>query len=340
MIRQFSYGAGERKPSSAIYVVLLTVLTLLLIPAAHAQQVTRTQLTASSVSGKLTLQAQVSDISSTPLNNGSVSFETAKGSLGSAFVQNGTASLTVSSLPAGVQSVTAVYHPVTADYSLSASTPAEVSADDTSTVASFNVTASPSSVTLTAGQYGTVLLTLNSVNGFTGIVNLSCSFLPNTLGQEAACTFTPVTLTLPANGSVTSSMQITTYAASGVSSSKNESPFFPGHTYYALLLPGGFALFGVLALRRKNGHALRMLGVVALLAVCTAGLTACGSRYGYLLHKPFPNYGTPAGSYTLVVSAYSSNGTTVQNATTSSGCSGAACIALTVDNTASSTNPE
>lgn len=329
MIRQFSYGAGERKPSAAIYVVLLTVLTLLSIPAALAQQVTRTNLSTSSVNGKLTLQATVSSMTSTPLNSGSVSFETAKGSLGSAFVQNGTASLTVSSLPPDVSVVTAVYHPVTDDYSLSASTPAAVSADDTSTVASFNVTASPSSVTLKAGQTSTVVLTVNSVNGFAGLVDLSCSFLPATLGQEADCIFSPDTVSLPANGSLTSSMQIDTYAASGVSSN-SEMPFHRGQTYFALLLPGSFALFGVFALRRKNGHALRMMGIVALLAVCTAGLTACGARYGYLLHKPFPNSGTPAGSYTLVVSAYSSNGTQVQQATSSSGCSGAACIALTV----------
>lgn len=330
MIRQFSYGAGERKPSAAIYVVLLTVLTLLSMSAAHAQQVTRTNLSTSSVNGKLTLQATVSGMTRAPLNSGSVSFETSKGSLGSAFVQNGTASLTVSSLPAGVSDVTAVYHPVTSDYALSASVPAAVSADTTSTVASFNVTAAPSSVTLTAGQYSTVLLTVNSVNGFAGTVDLSCSFLPATLGQEADCAFSPDTLALTANGSATSSMQINTYAASGIYSSKNETPFHRGQTYLAFLLPGGFALFGVVALRRKNGNALRMMGVVALLAVCTAGLTACGARYGYLLHKPFPNPGTPKGSYTLIVSAYSSNGTSVQQATTSSGCSGAACIALTV----------
>jgi hypothetical protein len=330
MIRQFSYGAGERKPSAAIYVVLLTVLTLLSIPAAYAQQVTRTHLSTSSLNGKLTLQATVSSMTNTPLNSGSVSFETSKGSLGSAFLKNGAASLTVSSLPAGVSTVTAVYHPVTSDYSLSTSTPAAVSADTTSTVASFNVTATPSSVTLTPGQYGTVLLTVNSVNGFAGTVDLSCSFLPATLLQEADCNFSPDTVALPANGSMTSSLQINTYAASGIYSSKSEMPFHHGQTYLALLLPGGFALFGMFALRRKNSSALRMMGVVALLAVCTAGLTACGARYGYLLHKPFPNPGTPKGSYTLVVSAYSSNGTEVQQATSSSGCSGAACIALTV----------
>lgn len=329
MMRQFFYSAGQRKSGVAVFTVLLAVLALLWIPVAHAEQVTRTLLTRSTTDGKLTLTAEVTDLESNPLNSGSVSFDTAKGSLGSAFVEDGSASLTLDSVPSSVEQVVAVYHPATTSYAASLSTPAAVSSEDTSTAASFNVTADPSTVTLTPGQYGTIVLTLNSVNGFAGVVNLSCSFLPNTLGQEVGCNFTPTVVTLKANGSVTSSMQIITYAASGTSS-KALSPFTHDHMYLAMILPGSFALFGVFALRRKHGNALRMLGIVALLAVCAAGLTACSQRYDYLKHKPLPNSGTPAGDYTLVVSAYSSNGTTIQNATTSSGCSGAACIAMTI----------
>lgn len=331
MIRQFFFGADQRKSGMAVFTVLLAALALLWIPGAHAQQVTRTQLTMSAANGKITLVAQVSDLESNPLNSGSVSFDTTKGSLGSAFVQNGSASLTLDSIPAGAGQVVAVYHAATSDYAASLSAPAAVSSDDNSTVASFNVTADPSSLTITPGQYETVELSLNSVNGFAGVVNLSCSFLPNTLGQEASCNFTPSVLTLKANTTSTSSMQVLTYAASGVStSSKAQSPFGHSHLYLAMILPGSFALFGVFALRRKNGSALRMLGMVALLAVCAASLTACSQRYGYLKHKPLPNPGTPTGTYSLVVSAYSSNGTTIQNATSSSGCSGAVCIAMTV----------
>ena len=146
-------------------------------------------------------------------------------------------------------------------------------------------------------------------------------------------------MTPKADGSITSSLQIATMASSGVSKNVVPGKIAPagmpfhggGVAYLAFLLPGGIAMFGVFALRRKHGNALRMLGLVALLAVCSAGLTACGARYSYLLHKPFPNYGTPTGTYSVVVSAYSSNGTSVQQATSSSsGCSGAVCVALTV----------
>jgi hypothetical protein len=330
MSRQYFKGAEGRKWGVRFQVAFLTVLMLLTCGAAHAQQVTRTQLSSSQLNGKLKFSAQVTDLMSSPLSTGSVSFETAKGSLGSAFVQNGTAWLTVSSLPKGVGQVTAVYHPATTDYAASVSSPvAAANAATTSTVPTFNVTASPTSASVTAGGFTTVLLTVNSVNGFTGTVNLSCSSVP----AAATCTFNPVSVTPKANGSITSSLQIATTAVSGVA--KNTAPAGPfgqgGKSYLAFLLPGGVALLGIFAVRRKHGNALRVLGIVALLAVASAGLTACGARYGYLLHKPFPNYGTPAGNYSVVVAAYSTDGSSVLQATsTSSNCNGAVCVALTV----------
>lgn len=330
MSRQYFKGAEGRKWGVRLETALLTVLMLLTCVAARAQQVTRTQLSTSELNGKLKLSAQVTDLMSSPLNTGSISFETTKGSLGSAFVKNGSAWLTVSSLPPGVSQVTAVYHPATTDYAVSASSPvAAASPTATSAVPSFNVTASPTSASVTPGDFATVVLTVNSVNGFNGTVDLSCSSLP----AQSTCTFTPESVTPPKNGSITSSLQIATTATSGVA--KNAAPATPfgqgGKSYLAFLFPGGVALLGVFAVRRKHGNALRMLGIVALLAVCGVGLTACGARYGYLLHKPFPNYGTPSGSYSVVVSAYSSNGTSVEQATSSSSsCSGAVCVALTV----------
>ena len=331
MIRQFFEGAEGRKWGVRVEIALLTVVMLLSCTVARAQQAARVHLDSSEQNGKLTFSAQVSDLNSSPLGTGSVSFETVKGSLGSAFVDNGKASLTVSSLPTGVTQVVAVYHPATTDYAAAASAPlAAASPDATSGVPSFNVTATPSSATVAPGGFTTILLSVNSVNGFDGTVNLSCSNLP----AQATCVFTPVSVTPAANGTITSSLQIATVAPSGVSKNMAPAglPFDRGGTALGFLLPGGVALLGVFALRRKHGHALRVLGMVALLAVCGMGLTACGARYGYLLHKPFPNYGTPAGTYSVTIAAYSSNGTSVQEATsTSSNCSGAVCVALTVN---------
>jgi hypothetical protein len=61
------------------------------------------------------------------------------------------------------------------------------------------------------------------------------------------------------------------------------------------------------------------------------GLSACNARYSYEHYHPSPNYGTTPGTYTIVIAAYSSNGTAITNATsTDANCSGATCIAMTV----------
>lgn len=327
MIWQFWRNADRRRPGTARSFSLLTVVALLTFLGAHAQEATRTQLQVARTSSAVTLEAHVSDLSSNALNSGSVSFETAKGSLGSAFVANGEASLTTSQIPGGTQSVTAVYHPATTSYASSASP--QVEAQATSTVPAFTVTANPSSSTVAPGDFATTVLTITSQNGFNGAVSLSCSNLP----AEATCTFTPNNLTPPANGTITSSLQIATNAPSGVT--KNAMPTRPGehssHLYYAFL-PGGIALLSLVGLRRRNATALRLLAIFALLGVGMMSLTACGARYDYLKHKPFPNYGTPAGNYSVIISAYSSSASGIVQATTStsSGCTGAVCIALTV----------
>ena len=61
------------------------------------------------------------------------------------------------------------------------------------------------------------------------------------------------------------------------------------------------------------------------------GLSGCNPRYRYLHYQPSPNTGTAAGNYTIVVAAYSTNGTAITYATSSdTSCSGAVCLALTV----------
>lgn len=280
---------------------------------AQAQMPTRTQVMAQrDGSGTLTFTVNVADTLGNPVSEGAVSFETAKGSLGSVFVHDGTATLTLTNPPQWARTVTAAYSGDTKFGGSSAST--EVTPDDSSSLPGFTVTASPSSFTVTPGQTETLNLTITSQNGFSEAVNLSCSGLPG----ASACNFNPAVLTPPANSTTLSVMQITTEAASGVL-----SPSF--------MIPGFLALAGVVAIRRRNLVALRALGLAMLLGAGALGLTACNPRYSYEHYKPSPNYGTAAGSYTVVVSAYSSNGTTITQATSSDpSCSGAVCLAMTV----------
>lgn len=306
--------------------VLASLLLTASTGSAEAQVATRTQVTAQRAAGSvLTLKAEVGGAAGEAVNEGSVSFETAKGSLGSVFVHEGTATLQLTNAPSWARSVTAVYH---GDAAFNSSTASAAVPEAASSLPGFTVTASPSSSTVTAGQYATINLTITSQNGFSEAVNLSCSGLPS----ASTCNFNPVVATPPANGSTVSAMQLTTVASSG----KNALVVRPeqGHgsgRAWALVIPGVLALAGIGAIRRRNYGGLRIVGLVLLLGAGTLGLTSCAQRYRYLHYPPTPNNGTAAGNYTIVVSAYSTNGTAITQATSSDpNCAGAVCVALTV----------
>jgi hypothetical protein len=291
---------------------------------AQAQVATRTQLTEQKNDGILSFTAKVSDVGGAAVSEGSVSFETPKGSLGSVFVKDGAATLHLTNPPQWAKTITAIYHGDAAFAGSTASSP--VTPDATSGVPGFTVTAAPSSLSLTSGQYGTVNLTVTSQNGFDEAVNLSCSGVP----AGAACNFNPVVVTPTANGSIISAMQITTTAVSGAGADESSRLGHSG-AVYAVLIPGLLALAGVGAIRRKRFGALRAVGLLMLLGAGTMGLTSCAQRYKYLHYQPSPNPGTPAGSYTIVIAAYSTNGTAITYATSSdSSCAGAVCLALSV----------
>jgi hypothetical protein len=316
------------------YIVLRPALTLAVVtgifsclllgaPPAWAQVATRTQLSTQQDEGVLTLTAKVADVEGAPIREGSVSFETTKGSLGSVFVQDGAATLNLKNPPVWARTITAVYH---GDAAFADSSAGAMVTPDTSGLPGFTVTASPGTLSLTPGDYSTVNLTVTSQNGFAEQVNLSCSGLPD----ASQCNFNPAVVTPAADGSVISPMQITTTAPSGIYS-KNKGLFGKSGAAYALVIPGILALAGVGALRRKHFGALRVLGLVMLLAAGSLGLSACNARYSYEHYHPSPNRGTAAGTYTIVIAAYSSDGTSITNATSSdANCAGATCIALTV----------
>ncbi len=301
------------------------LLTCLFVAAGavHAQVATRIQVSAQNSGGVVSFTARVANVEGVPVSEGSVSFETVKGSLGSVWVKDGAATLNLTNPPQWARAVTAVYHGDAAFAGSAAST--TVSAD-ASSLPGFTVTASPSSLSLTPGQFGTVNLTVTSQNGFTDQVNLSCSGLPG----ASTCDFSPVVITPPANGSSISAMQITTTAVSGVGAN-GSARMGRSSDIYAVVIPGILALIGLGAIRRKNFGALRALGFAMLLAAGTLGLSACNARYKYLTYQPSPNFGTAAGNYTITIAAYSTNGTAITYATTSdTSCSGAVCVALTV----------
>ena len=222
-------------------------------------------------------------------------------------------------LPAGDHLLSAAYIG-DATHQASASLPSGVHAMSGTGNPDFQVTASPATLSLTAGQSGTVTASVTPVNAASltapMFVTLSCSGLPD----QSSCTFTPenVEILPGATAAITSSMVVVTQAASSASVAHAHG----NSVAWALLLPGVFGLGGLAWGVRRRPWLIR-LSLVALVGLVTLlGTTACNPRYNYEHHGPPVNPATPAGTYTVYVTGQSSNGVT---ATTHS-----ATVALTV----------
>lgn len=152
----------------------------------------------------------------------------------------------------------------------------------------FSITVSPGSATVTHGQTTTPFtVTVTPLTGFNSAVSLSCSGLPT----GASCVFNPTSV---AGGSGTSSLTISTMAASA-----QLSPSMHSSLFYALCLPvAGMALAGA---RFASGHS-RKKKLIALLLGCLVFsgllfLAACSGGGG----GGGGGGGTPPGTYNVTV---------------------------------------
>jgi len=229
------------------------------------------------------------------------------------------------SLPSGDHDLRAVYVG-DASHLSSASATSSATALASSTP-SFTLSLAPVApstlpLTLTAGQAGTIAVTVipedNAALTSPMFVTLSCSGLPSL----ASCTFTPESVEIlpstpascpsgsePAACPPVSSLLIQT---AGVSGARVLQPGFPGSAgrpvAWAILLPGMLGLGG-LAWGARRRRWLQRLALVALIGLVTAlGTTACKPTFNYYYHGPVPNPATPSGTYTVTITAQSTNG--------------------------------
>jgi hypothetical protein len=240
----------------------------------------------------------------------------------------------VLSLAGGEHALRAVYAG-DASHQSSASVTSNVSAQ-TSSTPNFSLSLAavlPSTLplTLTAGQAGTIAVTVvpedNAALTAPMFVTLSCSGLPS----EASCAFTPATLeilpTAPAScpsGSPASAcppvssmlLQTTEHVTTQV---VRPPQLRRGGSSVALaiLLPGILGLGG-LAWGARRRRWLQRLALVAFVGLVTAsGTTACNPLYYYENHGPPHPPATPSGTYTVTVTGQSTNGVTaITNNTT------------------------
>jgi hypothetical protein len=156
----------------------------------------------------------------------------------------------------------------------------------------FNLSASPGSAAVSAGQSASYTITVTPQNGFTGTVSLTCSGGPS----QSQCSVTPASVTAGSTATLTVS---TTAASAGL--------LHPGRTLplYAMwiVLPGmALVAAGRAAGSRKRRMLLLLfltglMGFIALQVSCGGG--------GSSSPPPPSAGGTPAGTYTITVTAIS-----------------------------------
>jgi subtilase family serine protease len=247
-----------------------TTTTLTILPASPVNAGT-----------SVTLTATVKPSStSTKTPTGTVTFTDAVlGKLGTGTLNtSGVATLSSSTLAGASYSVTATYGGDT-NFSGSTSSPVPYNVQD------FKIAANPTTVTVTApGQSGTTTLTITPLGGFSQTVTYACTGLPS----EATCTFP----TAATGGTLT----ITTTAPSA---RMDKNPLGRSRTlFYALLLPGFLGLVVSAGGRKQTLRGLRLLIFIALVALSTLWMPACGGG-----SSGTSNPGTPAGTSTVTVTA-------------------------------------
>jgi hypothetical protein len=264
---------------------------------------------------------------------GAVNIEEDNRILASAALSGAGRATAVFSLPGGDHALTAVY---SGDATHRASTSPVADATGTgSSTPGFQVTIAPISpssfpMVLTQGQSGTVEVTVTPVNNAAltapMFVTLSCTGLPN----EASCTFTPENVEIlsttptacpanspPASCPPISSMLLQTQAGVSGQQPTASAPLSNRGLALAILFPGIFALGGLAWGARRRRWLSRVALLLLLGLVTTLGATGCSPLYRYYQHGPGYPPATPTGSYTITVTAQSSNGVTaIANSTT------------------------
>ena len=245
--------------------------------------------TAGDENAQITLKASVSGASPT----GTVAFATGSTKLGMATLANGVATLQTSFAAAGSYPVTAAY---AGDQNNAASTSSAV----TIVIAApdFTIAATPTSASVSPGQTATFTFTVTPVAGYSGTVKFSCGTLPG----MAACTFAPSSVTPSGSSPVSSTLTVTTTAAT--TALNRERPFGP-----PWIPAGTLAVAGTLGLlfaprkRQRWNRRLRILSWALWMGCLSTAFLGCGGG-----NSTPSNPGTPAGSYTVSVSAADSAG--------------------------------
>jgi uncharacterized repeat protein (TIGR03803 family) len=170
----------------------------------------------------------------------------------------------------------------------------------------FTVSASPTSLTITAGQSGTATFTVTPTGGFTGAISLSCAITPTAPSDPATCSV-PASVTISGSASQTTTLTVNTTAPNAAINPGRRS-FWTSVNGAALAC---ILLVGFPARRRRWSC---RLGMLALLFSVIGSSLGCGGG-GNVGGGGSGGGGTTPGTYTITVTGTS--GTLTQTGTVS-----------------------
>jgi hypothetical protein len=276
------YGGDSNYATATSSVVSVTINAL--SKAVVALTATPSSTTAGAT---VVLAAAVSGSGGTP--TGTVTFLDGTTTLGTGTLSSGAATLSVSTLAVGTHSITLKYG---GDSTFAAATSSAVTVTITAVPPGITIAAAPTSLTVKRGSSGSIVITVTPVGGFAGTLSFSCGTLPS----QAACVFSPKTLTFTAASSKAQSSTLTFSTSVAAEALLQHAPRRPGAPFAPVILTAFLLL--PLAFNRRvrrvrhslTSWSLVLFAVLSLAAV--AGVTGCGSN------GPAT---TPAGTYTVPV---------------------------------------
>ena len=157
----------------------------------------------------------------------------------------------------------------------------------------FNISVAPGAISVGQGANATATVSVAPTFGFNQQVSFSCTGLPS----ESSCGFSPTTVTPNGQNAIATTVSISTTAPSSASNS-GQWPFLGGGTVLALCL---------LYPRKKRRQSLWVYSGL-LLAIAVCGYGAVSGCRGSSSSQP-TNPGTPAGTYSITITATSGSGT-------------------------------
>jgi hypothetical protein len=200
------------------------------------------------------------------------------------------ATFTTTGLPAGAQTIYAVY---SGDGNFGAMTSASI----TLGLSDYSITFAPASLSLTPGQGGTATVIVGSLGNFVGTINLSCN---PPAGTGIGCSFSPSSIT----GGGNSTLTVTTTAAKAISSQSASLVRDPA-------VPVAAASLATLLCLLLPGRGRRRLPTLLLLCLALALTANLGCSSGSSIsNNGAPLSGTPLGTAILTIDTAGTTGTT------------------------------